>query len=217
MIEILLADDHAIVRDGLRQIIADTDDLTVAGEAVNGNEVIARVRERNWDVLLLDISMPGKNGLEMIKQIKLERPKMPILILSMHDEEQYALRALRAGAAGYLTKDSDARQLLTVIRKVAGGGVYLSPAMAERMARELMPATEAPPHTLLSDREYQIFQLIVRGHSPTNIAEQLCLSVKTVSTHKSNILQKMNMSNQAELIRYAIHHGLADGDGTPDY
>lgn len=217
MIEILLADDHAIVRDGLRQIIADTDDLTVAGEAVNGSEVIARVRERNWDVLLLDISMPGKNGLELIKQIKIERPKMPILILSMHDEEQYALRALRAGASGYLTKDSDARQLLTVIRKVAGGGVYLSPAMAERMARELMPATEALPHTLLSDREYQIFELIVRGHSLTHIAEQLCLSVKTVSTHKSNILQKMNMSNQAELIRYAIRHELADGDGTPDY
>jgi two-component system invasion response regulator UvrY len=217
MIEILLADDHAIVRDGLRQIIADTDDLTVAGEAVNGSEVIARVRERNWDVLLLDISMPGKNGLEMIKQIKIERPKMPILILSMHDEEQYALRALRAGAAGYLTKDSDARQLLTVIRKVAAGGVYLSPAMAERMARELMPATEALPHTLLSDREYQIFELIVRGHSLTHIAEQLCLSVKTVSTHKSNVLQKMNMTNQAELIRYAIRHELADGDGTPDY
>jgi len=215
MIEILLADDHAIIRDGLRQIIADTDDLTVAGEAVNGSEVLARVRERNWDILVLDISMPGKSGLELIKQIKIERPKLPILIFSMHDEEQYALRALRAGAAGYLTKDSDARQLLTVIRKVAGGGVYLSPAMAERMARELMPATEAPPHTLLSDREYQIFELIVLGHSLTNIAERLCLSVKTVSTHKSNILQKMNMTNQAELIRYAIHHGLADGDGIP--
>jgi len=215
MIEILLADDHAIIRDGLRQIIADTDDLTVAGEAVNGSEVLARVRERNWDILVLDISMPGKSGLELIKQIKIERPKLPILIFSMHDEEQYALRALRAGAAGYLTKDSDARQLLTVIRKVAGGGVYLSPAMAERMARELMPATEAPPHRLLSDREYQIFELIVLGHSLTNIAERLCLSVKTVSTHKSNILQKMNMTNQAELIRYAIHHGLADGDGIP--
>jgi len=215
MIEILLADDHAIIRDGLRQIIADTDDLTVAGEAVNGSEVLARVRERNWDILVLDISMPGKSGLELIKQIKIERPKLPILIFSMHDEEQYALRALRAGAAGYLTKDSDARQLLTVIRKVAGGGVYLSPAMAERMARELMPATEAAPHTLLSDREYQIFELIVLGHSLTNIAERLCLSVKTVSTHKSNILQKMNMTNQAELIRYAIHHGLADGDGIP--
>lgn len=216
MIEILLADDHAIIRDGLRQIIADTDDLTVAGEAVNGSEALARVRERNWDVLVLDISMPGKNGLELIKQIKIERPKLPILIFSMHDEEQYALRALRAGAAGYLTKDSDARQLLTVIRKIAAGGVYLSPAMAERMARELMPASEAPPHTLLSDREYQIFELIVRGHSLTNIAERLCLSVKTVSTHKSNLLQKMNMTNQAELIRYAIRHGLADGDGIPD-
>lgn len=216
MIEILLADDHTIVRDGLRQIIADTDDLTVAGEAVNGNEVLALVRERNWDVLILDISMPGKNGLELIKQIKIERPKLPILILSMHDEEQYALRALRAGAAGYLTKDSNARQLLAVVRKIAAGGVFLSPAMAERMARELMPATEALPHTLLSDREYQIFELIVHGNTLTNIAEQLCLSIKTVSTHKSNILQKMNMSNQADLIRYAIRHGLADGDGIPD-
>lgn len=216
MIEILLADDHAIIRDGLRQIIADTDDLSVAGEAVNGSEVLARVRERNWDVLVLDISMPGKNGLELIKQIKIERPKLPILILSMHDEEQYALRALRAGAAGYLTKDSDARQLLTVIRKIAAGGVYLSPAMAERMARELMPATEVLPHTLLSDREYQIFELIVHGNTLTHIAERLCLSIKTVSTHKSNILQKMNMTNQAELIRYAIRHGLADGDGIAD-
>ena len=214
MTEILLADDHAIVRDGLRQIIADTADLRVTGEAANGHEVLARVRERDWDILVLDISMPGRNGLELIRQIRAERPKLPILVFSMHDEEQYALRALRAGAAGYLTKDSDIQQVLAVIRKVAAGGVYLSPAMAERMARELIPASESPPHTLLSDREYQVFELIVGGHAVGAIAERLSLSVKTVSTHKSNILRKMNMTNQAELIRYALRHRLT-GDDAP--
>lgn len=210
MIRVLLADDHAIIRDGLKQIFADTDDLVVAGEAANGNEVLAKVREQDWDVLVLDISMPGRSGLELIKLVKNEKPRLPILVLSMHQEEQYALRVLRAGASGYLTKDSDATQLVAVLRKVARGGVFLSTSMAEQMARELIPSEAALPHTLLSDREYQIFQMIVSGQAITAIADRLSLSVKTVSTHKTRIMQKMNMTNQAELIRYAIKHRLVD-------
>lgn len=210
MIRVLLADDHAIVRDGIKQILADTGDLTVAGEATNGNEVLEKVRTGQWDVLVLDISMPGKSGLELIKQLKGEAPRLPILVLSMHHEEQYAMRALRAGAAGYLTKESDADLLVSVIRKVARGGVFLSPSMAEQMARELIPGGEALPHTLLSDREYQVFRMIVAGTPVTEIADKLALSVKTVSTHKTRIMQKMNMSNHTELIRYAIRHHLLD-------
>ncbi|MEW5890521.1 MAG: response regulator transcription factor [Pseudomonadota bacterium] len=210
MIRVLLADDHAIVRDGIKQILADTDDLVPAGEAVNGNEVLDKVREGDWDVLVLDISMPGRGGLELIKQIKAEKPRLPILVLSMHHEEQYAVRALRAGASGYLTKEADAEHLVAVIRKVAAGGVFLSPAVAEQMARDLMPGAEGLPHTLLSDREYQVFRMIVAGAGVTEIADRLCLSVKTVSTHKTRIMQKMNMTNQTELIRYAIRHNLVD-------
>lgn len=210
MIKVLLADDHAIVRDGLKQILADTEDLAVAGEAADGHEVLKKLREQDWDIIVLDISMPGRSGLELIREIKNEKPGLPILILSMHQEEQYALRALRAGASGYLTKESDAEQLISVIRKVAKGGVFVSPAMAEHLARDIMPSTENPPHTLLSDREYQIFRLIVSGQSISEIADKLSLSVKTVSTHKSRIMQKMNMTNQTELIRYAIKHGLLD-------
>lgn len=210
MIKVLLADDHAIVRDGLKQILADTDDLAVAGEAADGYEVLRKIREQDWDVIVLDISMPGRSGLELIREIKSEKPGLPILILSMHQEEQYALRALRAGASGYLTKESDAEQLISVIRKIARGGVFVSPAMAEHLARDLMPSTESPPHTLLSDREYQIFRLIVSGQSISEIADKLSLSVKTVSTHKTRIMQKMNMTNQTELIRYAIKYKLLD-------
>lgn len=213
MIKVLLADDHAIVRQGLKQLLSDTDDLTVAGEAANGNEVLQQVRQHDWGVLLLDISMPGKSGLELIKQIKAEKPKLPILVLSMHHEEQYALRALRAGASGYLTKETDAEHLVSVIRKVARGGVFLSANMAEMIARDLIPATDNLPHTQLSDREFQIFRLIVSGVAVSAIADQLSLSIKTVSTHKTRILQKMNMTNQTELVRYAMKHGLLEESG----
>ena len=209
-IEILIADDHAIIRDGLKQIFSDTDDIIVAGEAANGHETLAKVRQRDWDALLLDMTMPGKNGLDLIRQVKSEKPNLPILVLSMHGEEQYALRALRAGASGYLTKESDSELLIAVIRKVAGGGVYVSAELAEQMARERMPKSEQPPHTLLSEREYQVFLMIVAGQGLTQIADLLSLSVKTVSTHKTRILQKMNMTNQAELVRYAITHKLVE-------
>lgn len=209
-IRVLLADDHAIVRDGLKQIFADTDDIVVAGEAVDGHHVLTKVRQEDWDALVLDLSMPGRNGLDLIKQIKSERPSLPILILSMHAEEQYALRALRAGASGYLTKECDSDLLVAVIRKIAAGGVYVSATLAEQMARDRMPNTAQLPHMLLSEREYQVFLMIVAGRGLSEIADTLSLSVKTVSTHKTRLLRKMSMTNPAELIRYAIAHHLAE-------
>ena len=209
-LNVLLADDHAIIRDGLKQILADTEDLVVAGEAANGLDVMQKVRERDWDVLVLDISMPGRNGLELIRLIKEERPELPILILSMHQEEQYAVRALKAGAQGYLTKESDSELLVAAIRRVAKGGVYISDKVAELMVRRMRPAAEPQPHNLLSDREFQVFNMLVAGRSVTEIGALLSLSVKTISTHKTHILQKMNLAGTAELIRYAIAHNLMD-------
>lgn len=209
-IRVLLADDHAIIRDGLKQILADTDDLIVCGEAANGIEVMHLVREQEWGILVLDISMPGRNGLDLIRMIKDEKPLQPILILSMHHEEQYAVRAIHAGAAGYLTKESDADVLLSAIRRVAHGGVYITENVTELMVRGIRPASETLPHTALSDREYQVFNMLVMGAGLTEIGTQLSLSVKTISTHKTHILQKMNMTNTSELIRYAISHGLIE-------
>jgi len=205
---VLLADDHAIIRDGLKQILADTEDLEVCGEAANGNEAMQKVRAQDWDVLVLDISMPGRNGLELIRMIKDEKPDLFILILSMHHEEQYAVRALHAGASGYLTKESDSDVLVSAIRRVAGGGVHVSDKVAEMMVRGIRPVDEPLPHKLLSNREYQVFNMLVTGLGLTEIADELCLSVKTVSTHKTNILHKMNLDNFAELIHYAIAHQL---------
>jgi DNA-binding NarL/FixJ family response regulator len=209
-LEVLVADDHAIIRDGLKKILADTDDLVVAGEAANGTAVMEKVRARDWSLLVLDISMPGRNGLELIKLVKAERPKLPILIFSMHHEEQYAVRAIRAGAAGYLSKEGDTDLLLPAMRRVAAGGIFISPKVAELLAGDVAPRDNKLPHTLLTDREFEIFHRIVRGFGLTAIAEELSLSVKTVSTHKSHILAKMNMSTQVDLVRYSIEHGLAD-------
>ena len=211
--EVLVADDHAIIRDGLKKILADTDDLIVAGEACNGNAVLEKVRERDWSLVVLDLSMPGRNGLELIKLIKGERPKLPILIFSMHHEEQYAVRAIRAGASGYLAKDGDSEMLLPAIRKVAGGGVFVSPKLAELLAVDVSPNGHNQPHTLLSNREFEVFSRIVRGISLTEIAEEFSLSIKTVSTHKSHILGKMNMANHVDLVRYAIDRNLLDFTG----
>jgi two-component system, NarL family, invasion response regulator UvrY len=208
--KVVLADDHAIIRDGLKQILADTDDLLVVGEAANGLELMQKVRESDFDVLVLDISMPGRNGLELIHMIKDEKPNLPILVLSMHQEEQYAIRAFQAGASGYLTKESDSELLVAAIRRVAGGGVYISEKVAELMVRGTQPTRTILPHNLLSDREYQVFNLLVEGLGLTEIGTALSVSVKTISTHKTHILQKMNLANSAELVRYAISHGLAD-------
>lgn len=210
MIKILIADDHAVVRSGLKQLLSEQPDLVVAGEAVNGLEVLKKLREQAFDLLLTDMAMPGRSGIELIKLVKAEHPKLAILVLSMHKEEQYAVRALKAGARGYLTKEGAPDQLVSAIRKIAGGGVFISAGVAERLALELNGNHDADPHTLLSDREFQIFRMIVSGITISSIADDLVLSVKTVSTHKTRILQKMQMTSSAELIHYAIRHQLVE-------
>ena len=210
MIRILVADDHTIVREGVKQLLSEENDFVVAGEAANGLEVLKLLRDQSFDVLLMDMSMPGRNGIELIKQVKGEKPKLAILVLSMHKEKQYAVRALKAGAQGYLTKESAPAQLVSAIRKVAGGGVFISDGVAERLALELGGNHDEAPHTQLSDREYQIFTMIVVGSPIGGIADELSLSVKTVSTHKTRILQKMRMTSSAELIHYAIRNKLIE-------
>jgi len=214
MIRVLVADDHAIVREGLKQILAKSGDLAVAAEAANGNDVLKMVREQDWDVLVTDMSMPGRNGLELIKLVKAARPKLPVLVLSMYGEEQFAVRAIRAGASGYLNKESASEQLVVAIRKIASGGVYVSSAVADALLRNVRDGDRKLPHEQLSDRELQVLQLIASGHAVNDIAASLNLSPKTVSTHKARILEKMHMSNQAELIRYAMEHGLAGASPT---
>ena len=208
--KVLVIDDHAIIRDGLKKILADTDDLIVAGEASNGNVALEKIAERDWGVVILDISMPGRNGLELLKLIKAERPRVPILVFSMHHEEQYAVRAIRAGASGYLSKDSDSELILPAIRKVAAGGVFVSAKLAELLVADVAVHTIVQPHTRLSNREYEVFIRLVRGVSLTAMAEEFALSIKTVSTHKSHILSKMGMASQVDLVRYAIDHNLLD-------
>jgi DNA-binding NarL/FixJ family response regulator len=189
MIRVVIADDHQILREGLKQLLLAAGDLDVVGEAADGNEVLHRIRTLELDVLLLDMSMPGKSGVELIKQVKAERPKLRIMILSMHEEHQYAVRAIRAGASGYLTKESAAAQLTAAIRKVAAGGAFITPEVAERLALDAMPNAEGPLHAALSDREFQVFNLLVSGLTVTEIAARLHLSTKTVSTHKARLLE----------------------------
>ena len=215
MIRVVIADDHRILREGLKQLLQSAPDLTVVGEAGDGHEVLAQVRGTDFDVLLLDMSMPGKSGMELIRQVKAERPKLRVLVLSMHEEHQYAVRSIRAGASGYLTKESAALELVAAIRKVAGGGAYISAEVAEQLALASMPRAEGPPHTLLSDREYQVFRRLVEGAAVTQIAGDLNLSVKTVSTHKARLMEKLGVGNQAELIHYALKHRLSDDPNAP--
>ena len=209
-IRVLIADDHAIVRQGLRQILSDTPDLTVAGEAENGVQAVQMVRTGEWDVVLMDVSMPDRNGIDALKIIKKEFPRLPVLILSMYPEEQYAIRALKAGAAGYLTKQSAPELLVTAIRQVASGKKYVSPSLAEELANAIGDDNERLPHEKLSDREYQTLCMIASGKTPTEIAEALNLSVKTVSVYRARLLEKMNLRNNAELTHYGLKHGLAE-------
>ena len=208
MIRIVIADDHTIMREGLKRILMEAEGIEVVGEAVDGFEVLAMVRKAGFDLLLMDLSMPGRSGVDLIRQIKDEAPKLPVLVLTMHEEEQYAVRAIRAGASGYLTKESAGTQLVTAIRKVASGRPFISLEVAEQLAIDAMPARHELPHKYLSDREFEVFNLLVSGKSITEIAVLLHLSVKTVSTHKTRILQKMDSNSLAELVQYAIAHKL---------
>lgn len=210
MIKIVIADDHTLVREGLRRVIGDVDDIEVIGEASHGGEVLEWVQKGKLDMLLLDLSMPGHTGVELIRRLKDEWPKLPILVLTMHEEEQYAVRSIRAGASGYLTKDSASTELINAIRRVASGRLYISPSVAERLALDAMASSDKKPHRSLSDREFQVFQHLVHGRSITHIAELLHLSSKTISTHKVRILQKMNLPSLADLVRYAMDNNLMD-------
>jgi len=214
MIRILVADDHTIVREGLKQILAEVSDMTVRDEAGSGQEALAKIRESEFDVVLLDISMPGRSGIEILKEIKTEQPKLPVLILSMHAEEQYAIRSLRAGASGYLTKTSAPDELIGAIRKVSCGRKYVSASLAEKLAQELDIDTKKPTHATLSDREYQVMLMLASGKSVKEIAADLCLSVKTISTYRTRLMEKMHMKKNTELTLYAIRNHLIDDSAT---
>lgn len=208
MIKILIADDHPVVRQGLKQVLADEPDIKVAGEAANASEVLEKVRKERCDVVLLDVTMPGRGGLEALKDLRREHPKLPVLILSMHPEDQFGLRVLKAGASGYLTKDSAPDELVKAIRKVCGGGKYISESLAEQLAVHLDASEPTAPHESLSDREYQVMCLIASGKRVGDIAKELSLSVKTISTYRLRVLEKMALRTNAELTRYAIEHRL---------
>ena len=210
MIRALIADDHAVVRQGLKQILGDTPEMVVAGEATNGQEVLDKVRAETWDVVVLDISLPDRSGLDILKQLRSERPKLPVLVLSMHSEDQYAMRVLKAGASGYLTKDSAPDELVKAIRKVVSGGRYVSSFLAEKLAFEIGTDSSRLPHETLSDREFQVLRLIAAGKSVTEIAAELYLSVKTVSTYRARMLEKMSLGTNAELMHYAMQNHLID-------
>lgn len=210
MIKLVLADDHAIVRSGLKQLFAHEPDLHVVAEATNGAEAMDSVRQHQPDLLLLDINMPGISGPALIQRLKLQAPQLAIVVLSMHNEPLVASRTIKAGAAGYVTKDAEPEVLIEAIRKVAAGGKFIVPELASKMLFTLQDAEQEAPHTRLSDRELEIFRLLVTGKSANDIAEQLAISNKTVSTHKTRLMEKLQLGSTAELTRYAVQHGIAD-------
>jgi DNA-binding NarL/FixJ family response regulator len=207
---ILIADDHAVVRHGLRQILADEFKRAVFGEARNAQEALARIWKEVWDIVVLDITMPGRSGLEVLSEIKKFCPNLPVLVLSMHPENQFAVRVLKRGASGYMTKESVPAELVGAIKKVLAGGRYVSAALAEKLVSYLAADTEKPPLELLSDREFQVLRLIASGKPVSEIAKELSLSVKTISTYRARLLEKMGMNNNAELMYYAIQHRLVE-------
>jgi two-component system invasion response regulator UvrY len=212
-IRLLIADDHAIVRHGLRQIVSGTSDIVVQGEAENGREVLRMLREDEFDVLLLDISMPEKNGLEVLAQAKRELPKLAVIVLSMHAEDEFGVRALKGGASGYVSKQTAAKELVEAIRKVASGRKYISPALAEELANHVSNESDGPLHRSLSTREYQTLCLIASGKSLSQVAQELLLSPKTVSVYRARLLEKLKLSNNAELTHYAIRNKLVNLNG----
>jgi len=210
MVNIIIVDDHPIVRQGLKQILSEEPDMAVFGESQNSQEVLELIRKQDWDIVVLDISMPGRGGLDVLKEIKHERPKLPVLILSIHPEDQYAVRALKAGASGYLTKESAPEALVRAIRKILRGGKYVSSTLAEKLAYNLEAETEKPLHETLSDREYQVMLMIAQGKTTNAIAEEMALSIKTVSTYRARILEKMKMTTIADITYYVIKNNLLD-------
>lgn len=210
MVKVLIADDHALFRDGLKRIFSETDDIKVVAEAINGKDTIKKAKEYNWDIALLDINLPDMNGLEVLKRISSANLPSYVLVLSMYPEEEYAIRAIRSGASGYMTKDSPTDQLINVVRRLANGGKYVNPELAEKLLFTPLINSEKLIHTTFSDREFHVFKLIVSGESLTSIANKLSLSVKTVSTYRSRLLEKMRMKNNAQLVRYAIQHRLIE-------
>jgi two-component system invasion response regulator UvrY len=209
-IHILIVDDHAIIRQGLRQILADAFTKAVFGEAKSANEALEQVAKQSWDVVLLDITMPGKSGLDVLKQMVEAQPNVAVLVLSMHPEDQYAIRVLKTGAAGYITKNTASEEVIGAVKKVLSGGKYVSAALAENLATSLNSATTKAPHELLSDREYQVMRLIALGKSVKEIAFELSLSVKTISTYRTRIIEKTKLKTNAEIIRYAVHEKLVE-------
>jgi len=210
MVRILLVDDHAVVRDGIKRIFDERPGEALFGEASSVHEALRLIREELWDVVVLDISLGGKNGLEVLKEIKKTHPKLPVLILSMHSEEQYARRAFKAGASGYITKGSSRTEIVNAINKVIMGRKYVSPIFAEKLVVDIERGIDGPPHAILSDREFEVMRLIGSGKTVTEIAEMLSLSDKTISTYRARILEKMKMKTNAELIRYVIENKLVD-------
>jgi len=210
MIRILVADDHQIVRAGLKDLLSDFHDLTIAGEAASGAQVIKMVRESAWDIVLLDVSMPGMNGVDTLKQIKRFKPELPVLIFSMHPEDSYAVNLLRAGASGYLSKACEAAELVAAVRRVLAGRRYISPSLGEQLAGDLNGESEKAPHTGLSEREFQVFCKLAHGQVVSEIADELCLSAKTISTYRTRILEKMGMKTNANLTYYAVKYGLME-------
>ena len=208
---ILIADDHPMIRRGLQQTLVDEYGDVVIGEATNAEEAVEQVREDDWDIVILDITMPGRSGLDALKEIKKDRPDLPVLVLSIHSEDQFATRVLKAGASGYMTKETIPEELVNAINKVLSGGKYVSSELAEKLAEDLERQVNGTPmHKRLSDREYEVLLLIASGLTISDIADKLTLSVKTISTYRARILEKMNLKGNADLVRYAITHGLIE-------
>lgn len=210
MVRILIADDHPVVREGLKKMFEKVSDISIAGEASNGQEVLNKIEQNDYDLVLLDISMPGRDGLDILRELRRKRPHLPILILSMHSEEQYAIRSLKAGASGYLTKKSISDELIKAVQEVACGGKYITSSLSEKLASYIRNNTEKPIHEILSDREHFVMRMIVKGRTRKEIAKELSLSVNTISTYRARILKKLKMKNSAELIQYAIEKHLTD-------
>ena len=206
--KVLIADDHAVVRRGLKQILSEERDITVVGEAKNGHEALEMSRRLEWDVAVVDYAMPGRSGVELLKEIKRHHPKRPVLVLSMYPEEWHAVQVLRAGGAGYLSKETATEELMTAIRKVVKGGRYVSPALAEKLASGLAPDRARAPHETLSDREYRVLWLLASGKPISQIAQEMFLSPSTISTYRTRILRKLGLANNAQLVQYAVQHQL---------